>query len=155
MTEKKTEEEPIGAREFLDQWMKEKGYAVDELIGWSIAADFAEAYAAQQFIIPYRCPVCGGNGIVPNGFYNTVTGICSTTSIIPETCRTCNGSGVFVQQSKMPTEPLDRWDAEAWLGKERDIWHHPRISDRTDANSYEVADLLIDFVNSLSGFATK
>ena len=52
MTEKKTAEEPIGAREFLDQWMKEKGYAMDRLIGWSIAADFAEAYAAQQSKMP-------------------------------------------------------------------------------------------------------
>ena len=41
-----------------------------------------------------RCPVCGGNGLVPNGFYNTVTGIMSTTSITPETCRSCNGTGI-------------------------------------------------------------
>ena len=42
----------------------------------------------------YMCPVCCGNGLVPNGFYNTVTGIGSTTSITPETCRSCNGTGV-------------------------------------------------------------
>jgi hypothetical protein len=43
---------------------------------------------------PYMCPVCCGNGLVPNGFYNTVSGLGSTTSITPETCRSCNGTGV-------------------------------------------------------------
>lgn len=37
-----------------------------------------------------RCrPVCGGNGIVSNGFYNTW--VTSTTA--PEQCRSCNGKG--------------------------------------------------------------
>lgn len=35
------------------------------------------------------CPVCGGNGIVSNGFYNTW--VTSTTA--PEQCRSCNGKG--------------------------------------------------------------
>lgn len=35
------------------------------------------------------CPVCGGNGIVYNGFYNTW--VTSTTA--PEQCRSCNGKG--------------------------------------------------------------
>jgi len=51
---------------------------------------------------------------------------------------------------KLPTEPIERWDAEAWLGKERDIWHHPRISDRTDNNSYEVADLMAEFAQEFA-----
>lgn len=35
------------------------------------------------------CPVCGGNGMVSNGFYNTW--VTSTTA--PEQCRSCNGKG--------------------------------------------------------------
>lgn len=39
------------------------------------------------------CPVCGGNGIVSNGFYNHTgnTWVASTTT--PEQCRSCNGKG--------------------------------------------------------------
>ena len=42
---------------------------------------------------PFKCPVCGGNGLVPNGFYDMFPQ--STTYITPETCRTCNGSGII------------------------------------------------------------
>lgn len=38
-------------------------------------------------------------------------------------------------------------DAEEWLQNERDIWNHPYISDRTNKNTYELAELLADFVN--------
>ena len=44
--------------------------------------------------IPYRCPVCNGNGNVPNGFYNQVSGHWSVTDITPEKCRSCNGTGI-------------------------------------------------------------
>lgn len=44
--------------------------------------------------IPSRCPVCGGNGIVPNGFYNQTSGHWSSTSTEPEKCRSCNGTGI-------------------------------------------------------------
>ena len=44
---------------------------------------------------PYCCPVCNGNGQVPNGFYNQVSGVWATSSITPETCRSCNGTGVL------------------------------------------------------------
>jgi len=43
---------------------------------------------------PFKCPVCGGNGLVPAGFYNTVTGYSTTTSTAPLTCRSCNGTGI-------------------------------------------------------------
>jgi len=43
---------------------------------------------------PYCCPVCGGNGLVPNGFYNQCSGQWLTTSTTPEMCRSCNGTGV-------------------------------------------------------------
>jgi rubrerythrin len=44
--------------------------------------------------IPYRCPVCGGNGLVCNGFYSTTTGYIQSTSTAAEKCRTCGGSGI-------------------------------------------------------------
>ena len=44
---------------------------------------------------PYTCPVCGGNGLVSNGFYNQTSGSWSTTSCEPETCRTCSGGGII------------------------------------------------------------
>ena len=43
-----------------------------------------------------RCPVCGGNGLVANGFYNQTSGYWFTSLISPETCRTCNGTGVIL-----------------------------------------------------------
>lgn len=42
---------------------------------------------------PYRCPVCGGRGIVPNGFYMIYAD--TTYSSTAEPCRTCNGRGVI------------------------------------------------------------
>jgi len=45
-------------------------------------------------LAPHRCPVCNGNGLVPNGFYMQTSGHWSTTSITPETCRSCNGTGI-------------------------------------------------------------
>jgi len=41
--------------------------------------------------VPYRCPICGGAGVVPAGFYSM--GIVSTL-FVPETCRSCNGTGI-------------------------------------------------------------
>ena len=98
MTEKKTAE--------AEKYLSDNGYGKGTNFTISTVAYLMEAYAAQQSNSPVRCPVCGGNGMVPNGFYNTVTGVGSTTSINPETCLTCNGSGVYTQQSKMPTAPL-------------------------------------------------
>ncbi len=43
-----------------------------------------------------RCPVCGGTGKVPAGFYDCGTHIHSTVGITPETCRTCKGTGMVV-----------------------------------------------------------
>ena len=43
--------------------------------------------------IPHTCPVCGGNGLVPNGFYNQTSGQWVTTVATPETCRSCKGIG--------------------------------------------------------------
>jgi hypothetical protein len=35
---------------------------------------------------PFRCPVCLGRGMMPQGFYD-----CNDTSV--PTCRSCNGKG--------------------------------------------------------------
>lgn len=43
---------------------------------------------------PYTCPVCGGNGLVPQGFYNQTSGQWISVSTCPEMCRSCNGSGI-------------------------------------------------------------
>jgi uncharacterized cupin superfamily protein len=49
--------------------------------------------------VPFKCPICGGNGLVPHGFYNQTGGQWSSTDTTPETCRSCNGSGiVYVEQ---------------------------------------------------------
>lgn len=42
----------------------------------------------------HRCPVCGGRGIVPTGFYDTTSGYYTTTTTAPEGCRSCGGRGV-------------------------------------------------------------
>ena len=49
--------------------------------------------------IPYCCPVCNGNGLVPNGFYNQVSGQWSSYDITPEKCKSCNGTGVVWKPS--------------------------------------------------------
>jgi len=43
-----------------------------------------------------KCPVCGGKGMVPAGFYNSTDGNWVTTSTVPETCRSCGGKGYIV-----------------------------------------------------------
>lgn len=40
---------------------------------------------------PFRCPICGGRGVVVNGFYD---GLSVGTDTLSEPCRSCNGSGV-------------------------------------------------------------
>jgi hypothetical protein len=45
-------------------------------------------------LAPHLCPVCKGNGLVPNGFYMQTSGHWSTSSITPEKCRSCNGTGI-------------------------------------------------------------
>lgn len=42
---------------------------------------------------PHKCPVCGGRGIVPNGFYTAQYGMTSNTA--PENCRSCINGLIF------------------------------------------------------------
>ena len=46
-------------------------------------------------LIPYQCPVCGGNGLRPPGFYTSIAaGISTSNGTANETCRTCGGTGM-------------------------------------------------------------
>ena len=52
-----------------------------------------------------RCPVCHGNGIVHNGFYNQTSGYWTTSSTAPERCRSCDGGGyVVVDRQDVPPQ---------------------------------------------------
>jgi rRNA maturation protein Nop10 len=45
---------------------------------------------------PHCCPVCGGKGIVPNGFYLYPQTEYASTSTAPDTCRSCGGKGYIL-----------------------------------------------------------
>jgi len=52
-----------------------------------------------QVTIQQKCPICEGHGIVPGGFYNSVSGAEMISSSGTEMCRNCNGTGVvYVKQ---------------------------------------------------------
>jgi len=61
-----------------------------------------------------KCPVCGGRGIVPQGFYLYTEGQeFASTSCAPEQCKTCNGSGILVNNDNLNKENLikkNRWE---------------------------------------------
>lgn len=44
---------------------------------------------------PYKCPVCNGKGIVPTGFYNSLSGYYISSTTVSEKCRSCNGTGII------------------------------------------------------------
>ncbi len=48
----------------------------------------------RKSLAPHLCPVCNGNGLVPNGFYMQTSGHWLTSSITPEACRSCGGTGI-------------------------------------------------------------
>lgn len=62
-----------------------------------------------------RCPTCGGNGILPHGFYWVPLGQpFEGVSTALETCRTCKGSGlvdVLVTQAGASVEPVAKGEA--------------------------------------------
>lgn len=52
------------------------------------------------------CPVCGGKGLVPNGFYTAIgTPYYSTTGTSPESCRSCGGKGYIETYSGIVQHP--------------------------------------------------
>lgn len=44
----------------------------------------------------HKCPVCGGKGIVPNGFYQHTGEYWVSSTTAPEQCRACSGKGYIV-----------------------------------------------------------
>ncbi len=56
---------------------------------------FLECVCYNESTKPFACPVCGGNGLVPQGYYNQTSGRWTTGSLEPEMCRSCNGTGVI------------------------------------------------------------
>lgn len=50
-----------------------------------------------------RCPVCGGNGMVPHGFYKHI-GPHSSTNAAPETCKGCQGTGIVWEPQPIEIE---------------------------------------------------
>ena len=57
----------------------------EEPQGWEITTPVSKT--------PYKCPICNGNGMVPDGFYNQTSGQWSSTGTV-EKCRSCNGTGI-------------------------------------------------------------
>lgn len=43
---------------------------------------------------PYKCPVCKGKGIVPDGFYRSFGDTIISINGTPEQCKSCKGTGV-------------------------------------------------------------
>lgn len=43
---------------------------------------------------PYKCPICGGKGIVPQGFYFNHEQV-KQAMLTTEKCMTCEGTGVI------------------------------------------------------------
>lgn len=54
---------------------------------------------------------------------------------------------VFKNALEDENELVYRSDAEEWLSKNKDIWNHPRITDRNNKESYELADLMAEYAN--------
>jgi hypothetical protein len=42
---------------------------------------------------PFKCPVCEGRGIVPGGFYNSLSNTWLAITV-SEPCRSCKGEGI-------------------------------------------------------------
>jgi len=55
---------------------------------------------------PHKCPVCGGTGNVPSGFY---LGGNPALNALPVTCRSCFGTGVL-------WKPVTKVDTNAKFG---------------------------------------
>ena len=83
-----------------DKWLTARKWLTGIIVSPEQAADlylaehsFPPAEGAEE--VAQRCPVCGGNGLVPNGFYLQTGGTWLSSSLAPETCRACNGTGVL------------------------------------------------------------
>ena len=78
-----------------------------------------------------RCPVCGGNGLVPNGFYSQTSGCWPSTGTGGETCRSCGGKGYIVVPEEEVSFPWSKWF------KPKVSWH---MSDKQSAEDLILKD---------------
>lgn len=46
-------------------------------------------------LVPHRCPICYGNGLVSGSFYTSIHGCGGISSNVTETCRQCDGKGIL------------------------------------------------------------
>jgi len=64
-----------------------------------------------------RCPVCGGRGNLPPGFYN-VNNEFAQTSCVPVECRGCVGKGYIFVEDHIPDQGCKDFGRPAhWNGK--------------------------------------
>ena len=79
-------------------WYKEYYIALEkytnELEKKVIKSSGSSASSYSTALAPYRCPICGGNGIVLGGFYNQTSGAWVSTNPTEE-CRSCGGTGIL------------------------------------------------------------
>src|SRR3990167_4032973 len=72
-------EQGIGC-ERAGQMLRELASLMERRAGVNEAGAAAPSHANPQ----QRCPVCGGNGLVPHGYYSQTTGEWSTTDATPD-----------------------------------------------------------------------
>lgn len=56
--------------------------------------NYTGVFTIKEQKLPYRCPICGGNGIVPDGFYTQTSGNWSSSGTT-EKCRSCENGIVW------------------------------------------------------------
>lgn len=53
----------------------------------------------------YRCPVCGGKGVVAQDFYN-LNPVPTSAGSIPVTCKSCGGRGIVFDSIESFSKPV-------------------------------------------------
>ena len=92
--------------------------------------------------ILHCCPVCNGNGLVPNGFYTQTSGDWPISSVTPETCRSCSGTGILWHDEVINEEVTKDYEiltCTGWRDQEGfKIYSVKRLS---DGEVFSVGDL--------------
>lgn len=103
---------------------------------------------------PYKCPVCGGKGNVPSGFYDPpqmtyeypITSTVSTT----ETCKSCNGQGILWSWDCSPTPDHTPWvcpgDGNTTFPPYEITWETSGL-DNTTKPPYEITHISADVLS--------
>lgn len=70
-------------------------FADDDVTRVCSIEDISLSHIGRMPQAPFCCPVCGGNGLRPAGFYSQTTGTWSASSAAEmEQCRSCDGTGI-------------------------------------------------------------